>query len=201
MWHARSRPARRSDIPLAVRADGEGTASMILPSDHQPHAPRDRAARTGPRDGHETRRSPHDDSARSGALHLASAYLRTALVLSFEAPGAHAVVLLVDGDLRREAARARLVMDPNVCDVDASGVRIARTRLAPRSQPVALTRLRAEDPSRTGRTRFAITGAGLRDGLALVVSAEGEHFHLELGDAFAALHRRTSRADGAARAS
>lgn len=166
---------------------------MMLPDNHHAraaHGREDRAAQPTPCGDRAAHPRPRDDRAWSSELRLESAYLPTALALSFEAPGAHAVALLVDGDLEREAARARLVSDPNVCELDASGARVARTHLAPRSQPVALTRLRAEDPATPNRTRFAITGAGLRDGLTLVVSGRGARFHLELGGALASLHRR-----------
>lgn len=128
------------------------------------------------------------DRAWSNALRLDSAYLARAISLSPDAPGAHAVTLLVDGWLGQEAVRARLIADPNVCDVDDLGDRTARTRLAPRSYSVALTRLRADDPACAGRKLFAITGAGLPDGLTLVLHAGGERAHMQLGVEMVPLH-------------
>jgi hypothetical protein len=138
-----------------------------------------------------------DDGARAiswierawpSARRLDSAYLAKALSLSSDAPGAHALSLFVDGWLGQEAVRARLVADPNVCDVNEFGDRTARTRLAPRSYSVALTRLRADDPACAGRRLFAITGAGLPDGLALVMYPHGDRIYMKLGNDIVPLH-------------
>lgn len=130
------------------------------------------------------------ERAWSFDLRLESAYLAKALPLSIDAPAAHAVTLLVDGWLGQEAVRARLVADPNVCDVDDFGDRTACTRLAPRTYAVALTRLRAADPRCAGRRLFAITGAGLPDGLTLVMYPQGDRVYLKLGDHLVPLHHQ-----------
>ena len=129
------------------------------------------------------------------AFRLDSAYLARALPLSLDAPGAHAVSLLVDGWLGQEAVRAILIADPNVCIINDFGDRTACTRLAQRSYPVALTRLRADDPAYAGRRLFAITGAGLPDGLTLVMYPHGDRVHMKLGNEIIPLHHddRTCR--------
>ncbi len=132
---------------------------------------------------------PRGQRAWASALRLESAYLTRALSLSPDAPGAHVVSLFVEGWLGQEAVRARLVADPNVCDVGDFGDRTACTRLAPRSYAVALTRLRAEDPASAGRRLFAITGAGLPDGLTLLMYPHGDRVYLKLGSELVPLHR------------
>lgn len=131
---------------------------------------------------------PWSNREWSSHLHLESEYLATAMSLSPDAPGAHAVALFVDGWLGQEAVRGKLIADPNVCDVNEFGDRTACTRLAPRSYSVALTRLRAEDPACAGRKLYAITGAGLSDGLTLVMYPYGDRVYLKHGNEVAPLH-------------
>jgi hypothetical protein len=130
-----------------------------------------------------------DDRAWPRAFRLDSAYLARAISLSPDAPGAHAVSLLVDGWLGQEAVRAILIADPNVCTINDFGDRTACTRLAPRSYAVALTRLRADDPAYAGRRLYAITGAGMPDGLTLVMYPHGDRIHMTLGNEIIPLHQ------------
>jgi hypothetical protein len=142
-------------------------------------------------DDHESATSAAAPRARgrSRPSRFESCYLTRALSLSPDAPGAHAVTLLVDGWLDREAVRARLIADPNVCDVNDFGDPSARARLAPRTYAVALTRLRADDPACAGRKLFAITGADLPEDLTLVMYPYGDRVYLKLRDELVPLHQ------------
>lgn len=131
---------------------------------------------------------PWGNRAQSNKLHLESLYQATPIALSIDGPPAHALALLIDGWLGQEAVRGRLVADPNVCRLNDFGDRAGRTRLAPRTYNVALTRLRASDPEALGRTLFAITGAGLPENLTLVMYPYGDRVYLKLDDAVVPLY-------------
>ncbi|MEZ4296645.1 MAG: hypothetical protein R3B70_16885 [Polyangiaceae bacterium] len=137
--------------------------------------------------------SPSGRRAWKSHLRLESAYLSSALELGPGEPGAHAVELSVDGWLGQEALRGQLVIDPNACDVNDFGDRVARTRLPARSYSIALTRLRAEDPAHEGRRLYAITGKGLPEGLTLVLHPWGDRVCLKLADAMVPLSAREIR--------
>lgn len=141
------------------------------------------AARTGPR--HAGRMACDGDTS----VHFESPYLATAFPLALDAPSAHVMSLFAYGRFAQEALRARLVADPNVCELDDYGDRTPCTRLATRVYEVALTRLRAHavptlrapGSGAGGRTVFAVTGADLPEGLTLVVHPQGNRVYLKRG--------------------
>ncbi len=112
-------------------------------------------------------------------VHFESPYLATAFPLGLDSPSAHVVSLFAYGRFGQEAIRARLVADPNVCELNDYGDRIACTHLATRVYEVALTRLRAPSPVSGGRTVFAVTGADVPDGVTLVVHPQGNRVYLK----------------------
>ena len=129
---------------------------------------------------------PHHPDAACGSLRfgaptgdphgiLESPYLSHGVSLSEDAPIAHGISIMIEGSLTEEAVRGRLFTDPNVCELNDFGDRINCTNITVESHSVALTRLHSNDPARLGRTLFAVTGAGLPDGLTLIVYCGKSH--------------------------
>lgn len=131
---------------------------------------------------------PWSSHARTSHLHLESLYQASPIAICVDGPAAHGVSLMVDGWLGQEAVRGRLILDSGACPLNDFGDRVERRRKAQRTHDVALTRLRASDPEALGRTLFAITGAGLPEGLLLVMHPYGDRVYLKLGEALLPLY-------------
>lgn len=125
---------------------------------------------------------PWGNRSPTSHLHLESLYLASPIAIGVDGPAAHGVSLMVEGWLGQEAVRGRLVLDSGACVLNDFGDRVDRRRKAQRTHDVALTRLRASDPEALGRTLFAITGAGLPEGLLLVMYPYGDRVYLKLGE-------------------
>lgn len=92
---------------------------------------------------------------------LTSAYLPTSV--------AGGNLISIKGEIRGQAGKATLVVDPNSCGLDEFGDRTICTQIAPLPQQVSLQQLRTKDPTGKGRRLFSLTGQEFKGKFTLVV--------------------------------
>lgn len=125
-------------------------------------------------------------------VQLESLYLDDRFRMAEDALPARTISLLVSGRAD-DVLVGTLLLDPNMCTLDAFGDRQSCTRIGVRGIEVALRRSRLEDPQGLGRRHYEVVGEGLPRELALVVQGELqagalERCYLVLGRALVPLY-------------
>jgi putative hemolysin len=105
------------------------------------------------------------------SVRLESLYLDDRVRMADDALPARSISLLLSGSATAPL-RGTLLIDPNMCTLDAFGDRQSCTRIGVRGVEVALQRSRLEDPQGLGRRHYEVIGEGLPRELALVVQGE-----------------------------
>jgi hypothetical protein len=109
-----------------------------------------------------------------------------------EVPPARSLSLSLSGGSEARL-KGTLILDPNVCSLDAFGDPQGCTKIAVRGIEVDVRRVRIADPASLMRRSFEVTGEGLPPGLVMIVqgqlaAGELERCYFKLGSELVPLY-------------